>query len=269
MFSEVDRSLRALLIADVPLDPGEVDVSFDRPTREWSNKLTRPTVNLFLIDIRERTELRDQTLDVRPSPNGSAQTKRRPRRIDLTYVITAWANDAGDEHRLLSAVLGTMFRVHEMPVEHLNGQLSDADYPVMLRIMPPDFHISAADLWSVLDNELHASLTWVVTAPLDVFAPTEWPLVRTQELGYFAIGEEWRERFPQIGGTVQRAGGEVVAGARVEIVGTALRTRTDEQGRFRFGGIAHGRYTFRVEADGQEASETEMEVPADSYTIQV
>lgn len=269
MFSEVDRALRSLLVAEVPLDPSEVDISFDRPTREWSNKLTRPTVNLFLIDIRERTELRDQTLDIRSSPNGTAQTKRRPRRIDLTYVITAWANDAGDEHRLLSAVLAGMFRVPEMPSEHLNGVLTDADYPVALRIMPPDFHISAADLWSVLDNELHASLTWVATAPLDAFAAAERPLVHTQELGYFAVGEEWRESFPHIGGVVRQSDGEVVPEARVEIVGTAHRTVTDEQGRFRFRGIARGRYTVRVEADGDRTSETEMEVPADSYTIQV
>ncbi|MFQ5382433.1 MAG: Pvc16 family protein, partial [Dehalococcoidia bacterium] len=56
MFSEVDESLRSLLIADVPLDPASVDITFERPTREWSSRLSRPTVNLFLADVRERTE---------------------------------------------------------------------------------------------------------------------------------------------------------------------------------------------------------------------
>jgi len=270
LFSEVDESLRSLLTADVPLDPGDVDITFDRPTREWSSRLSRPTLNLFLADVRERTELRDQTLQVRPSPGGEADVKRKARRIDLTYCMTAWTADAGDEHRILAAVLACMFRNGEISSEHLRGGLAGADFPVAMRIMPPDFHIAPADLWSVLDNELHTSLTWVATAPLDAFAPSSVPLVRTTEISYAARGEDWRERYLHVAGVVRREGadGEAVAGATVRILGTAFGAVTDDQGRFDFPGVRAATYTWQVTSDG-EARELSLSVPADSYEIRV
>ena len=34
MFQDVDETLRAVLLADVPIKKAEVDIAFDRPTRE-------------------------------------------------------------------------------------------------------------------------------------------------------------------------------------------------------------------------------------------
>ena len=59
MFSDVDETLRSHLISDMPIHGGEVDIEFDRPTREWSSRLSKPTLNLFLFDVRERPEFRD------------------------------------------------------------------------------------------------------------------------------------------------------------------------------------------------------------------
>lgn len=270
MFSEVDDSLRALLVADVPIDPAAVDISFDRPTREWSNRLTRPTVNLFLSDIRERTELRSQQIQVRPSPDGTALLGRGERRIDLTYTVTAWANDPGDEHRILAAVLACMFRTGEVAEEHLQGGLAAAEHPLTMRIMPPDHHITAADLWSVLDNEIHASLTWVATAPLDAFAPITAPLVRTAEIGYAAVGDDWRESITRVAGVVRGSGegNPPLVGARVEILGTAFSAVTDRDGRFSFSGVRPNGYTWRVSVDGRE-HEVDMAIPSDDYIITI
>ena len=43
MFQDVDATLRALLLADVPIKKAEVDIAFDRPTRDWSSRLSKPT----------------------------------------------------------------------------------------------------------------------------------------------------------------------------------------------------------------------------------
>ena len=52
MLELIDESLEAFFRASVPLSATDVDVSFEPPDREWSAKLTRPTVNIFLWDIR-------------------------------------------------------------------------------------------------------------------------------------------------------------------------------------------------------------------------
>ena len=54
MFQDVDGTLRAVLMADVPIKKAEVEIAFDRPTRDWSSRLSKPTLNLFLFDVRER-----------------------------------------------------------------------------------------------------------------------------------------------------------------------------------------------------------------------
>ena len=59
MFNDLDESIRQLLIQKMPLDPGEVDVVFEMPDREWSNALSKPTINAYLYDIHENRDLRD------------------------------------------------------------------------------------------------------------------------------------------------------------------------------------------------------------------
>ena len=56
MLDLIDATLEAFFRATVPLSAQDVDVSFEPPDRDWSAKLTRPTVNLFLWDIRRSTD---------------------------------------------------------------------------------------------------------------------------------------------------------------------------------------------------------------------
>jgi len=58
MIDELDEVLRKFLIREIPIKNTDVDIKFDMPKREWSARLNRPTLNLFLYDIRENTKLR-------------------------------------------------------------------------------------------------------------------------------------------------------------------------------------------------------------------
>ena len=58
MIHDVDATLKELLVQKMPLDVSAVDVSFDMPNRDWSGRVNRPTLNLFLYDVRENHELR-------------------------------------------------------------------------------------------------------------------------------------------------------------------------------------------------------------------
>jgi len=58
MIDDLDDALRDLLVRELPIRDNEVDVSFDQPRREWSARLSRPSLNLYLYDIRENLRLR-------------------------------------------------------------------------------------------------------------------------------------------------------------------------------------------------------------------
>ncbi len=58
MLADLDETLRQLLIAELPVKNGELDISFDLPKRDWSSRISKPTVNLFLYDVRENNVLR-------------------------------------------------------------------------------------------------------------------------------------------------------------------------------------------------------------------
>ena len=68
--------------------------------------LSRPTLNLFMHDVRENNKLRTQQPYLENSLNGGmiGKVSPSPVRLDVHYMITAWANDPGDEHRLLGRV---------------------------------------------------------------------------------------------------------------------------------------------------------------------
>ncbi|MCC7366413.1 MAG: DUF4255 domain-containing protein [Dehalococcoidia bacterium] len=271
MFADVAESLRSLLVADMPIIGGEIDIAFDRPTREWSNRLTKPTLNLFLFDIRERPDMRDQAPMVSRTANGSALSQLPPRRIDLSYMVTAWSREPGDEHRILASAMGCTIRRGRIEADHLQGQLRESPVAVLLRPAPPDLHAKPADLWGVLDNELRASITWVATAPLDVYRPVEAPIVRTREAVVRAKDDDWAEGSLRVGGFAYR-GTDVLAGAgglAVGLKGTRHRAVTGDDGAFAFDHVAPGEYELVArDADGA-TTERRIVVPSESYDISV
>src|SRR5512146_557361 len=111
MLEDLDETIRQLLIAEMPVKNGEIEISFDQPKREWSARLSRPTLNLFLYDMRENAKLRHagQGWDIERLPDGTAIQRRKPFRADMHYLITAWATEPEDEHRLLARAFMALF----------------------------------------------------------------------------------------------------------------------------------------------------------------
>ena len=47
----------------MPTKKNEADLAFDQPNREWSARLNRPTLNIFLHDMHENVKLRTRHLE--------------------------------------------------------------------------------------------------------------------------------------------------------------------------------------------------------------
>src|SRR5436309_1834787 len=162
MIHDVDETLRTLVRRDA-LNGSDVEVAFDAPSKEWSARQNKPTVNLYLYDIREDLDRRRvQFEEIRADVDGrNIVVDRRvpPRKFKLSYLVTAWTQRAEDEHRLLSALLSCFLRHPTMPTDALAGALAQARMPILLNIaLPPPQDRSISDVWSALGGELKPSL---------------------------------------------------------------------------------------------------------------
>ena len=126
--ADLDEALRTLLKRELERHGFEgVDIAFDAPATDWSAKLTNPTVNLFLYDLRENVaEAEVTTRDIRV--NGVPIATPAPLRLEVTYSVTAWTKAVQDEHRLLSQVLAILFSHVSLPADLLEGRLASARY---------------------------------------------------------------------------------------------------------------------------------------------
>ena len=167
MINEVDETLRAVVKAQV-VSGTDVDVVFDAPTREWASRRNKPTLDLYLYDIREDLRRREVGVIERRNERGIVEERLQlPRFFKLAYLITAWTQRPEDEHRLLSAALGLFMRYDVMPLEYLTPLLAEAEIPLLIQIAyPPPENRQVSDVWSSLGGDLKPSIDLVVTLPI-------------------------------------------------------------------------------------------------------
>lgn len=272
MIADLDETIRQLLIAEMPIKNSEIDVSFHQPKREWSTRLTKPTVNLFLYDLRENPTLRQHQWErlhpeaLQPGNNGGnnqARLKRSPMRVDCFYMLTTWAAEPEDEHRLMTRSLMTLFRYPILPNDRLVGSMKDPLFDIQARLALHDRLTNPAEVWSALDNEMRPSVPYVITLALDPWTEVTGAIVRTLFLrsgqsntlpAYKKLVENTESILVDFGGTVYDAAqeNEPISGIEVAVKGTGLFTTTDKQGRFILGSLPPGDYTLVAwPADGK------------------
>jgi Pvc16 N-terminal domain/Carboxypeptidase regulatory-like domain len=274
MFDDLDETIRQLLIAEIPLKNAEVEISFDQPKREWSARQSKPTLNLFLYDVRENNVLRQPQWERLPgnSKDGQAHLKRTPFRVDCTYMLTTWASVPEDEHRLLTRSLLALFRFPILPADRLVGSLRNPPYDIQAVLARHDRLTNPAEVWSALDNEMRPSVSYIVTLALDPWKEITTPVVRTRTLhtgqsttlpSFRELSEDTREEMQLIGGKVTDSSrdGAPLSGIDVAIKGTGLFAKTDPEGRFVLGSVPSGSYTLVVWPLKGKPKEKKISIP--------
>jgi hypothetical protein len=271
MISDLNETIKQVLIKEGAFDPAEVDISFDTPDREWSASISKPTVNAYLYDIRENHQLRTTEWRVEKDENGVVTRKKSPSRVDLSYLITVWTNDIEDAHRLLWHVLWALSRYPILPEELLSGQLAGQHNPIKTTTAQPDgLFKNPADFWAALDNELKPSINYVVTLPLDLDIALTAPIVKTKVVEVKAPDTE-AERLVQIAGVVHEAGKPTQGIPQATVVAkeAGMTAKTNEQGRYSFPKLPEGKHTFQVLVSGKKVREVSITVPGASYDLEV
>jgi hypothetical protein len=163
VLSALDGSLRDFLRAEVPLRAEDVDIDFGTPDKEWSSRLTRSTVNLFLFDIR-RSAGRAVAGNATRERNGTQQRLFRAPLIKVRYLVTVWTAEPADEHRVLGDLLRLIAISGELPGRYLGGELADLGNPVELTLGADDA-VRSPDVWGPLGVPPRANLELAVVLP--------------------------------------------------------------------------------------------------------
>jgi hypothetical protein len=187
VIQDIDETVKELLVQKVPIDVSAVDIRFEMPTKDWASGVVKPTINLFLYDVRENHELRSN--ERFRTYNGAVAAERRaPVRVDFTYQVTVWTTDVSDEHQLLGRLLTTLLAFPVLPEEALRGAMQTQPLPLQAWIAQPDRTPNAWDFWGSLDGRLKAGLSYVVTASLEPLPAEEIGLVTEKVLKLREIG---------------------------------------------------------------------------------
>ncbi|HEY7075188.1 MAG TPA: Pvc16 family protein [Solirubrobacteraceae bacterium] len=258
--ADLDEALRTLLKRELEKHGFEgVEIAFDAPANDWSAKLTSPTVNLFLYDLRENlAEAEATTREVRM--NGVNSTAAPPMRLEVTYSVTAWTKAVEDEHRLLSQVLAILFSHPSLPGDLLNGRLASAAVYRGIETEVGRPKEEKADFWTSIGGRYKASIDFAVKLEIESGVTfTRGPEVRTQTMR-FQLADASRatmEELQRFGGVIRDAEGEPVEAAWVVMPELGRWTSTGRDGRFLFDGVRSGDHRVIARtADGQEASAT-------------
>src|SRR3954451_2794530 len=264
MLADLDETLRSLLKQELEVHGFEgVDIAFDAPARDWSGQLSKPTVNIFLYDLREAESLRTSEWS-RMSRDGRTLEGRPPMVMECSYAVTAWTQAVEDEHRLLSQVLGILYAYPEIPHDRLNGRLANGSqaWPIKGRVGQGKGEKS--DFWSAVGGQYKVSLDYVVRLSVDSGAKLErGPEVRTQTVRtrlsdgpQRAIVEMHRSV-----GRVSDKKGQPLGDVWITLPDTGMWTSSSADGRLRFDRPPPGRHRLLARtADGKEA-DAHLEVP--------
>ncbi len=287
MFDDVDEALRRLLIEEIPIRSNEIEIAFDQPRREWSARLNRPTLNIFLHDVRENAQLRQSHVQrQQPHPDRQQVALKRPEiRVDLHYMLTAWASEPEDEHRLLARSLLAFLRHRELPVEFLPNSLRNQPRPVAVSVAQYDTTFNPTDLWGVMDNDLRPCLNCMVTLTLDPHLPVTVPLVRVRELrvedmvvsslrqqnarlpngsaGQAELPEQ--EKWWTVGGHLRFASLQAI---HLSVVELDRDVPIAADGTFVIGNLREGAYTLEVSRGAETPVRHTITVPSGKYDIE-
>ncbi len=279
MFDDLDEALRRLLVRELPVKNGEVEIDFHQPRRDWSARLSRPTLNLFLYDVRENSKLRQAhpAWTLEPTPDGQVLQRRSPVRVDVHYILTTWATEPEDEHRLLGRALAVLFAHPQLPPELLPEALQDQPVPIQYLAAQEGELPNASDLWSAMDNEVRPAVVVVLTLAINPYQPFKTPLVQEHELRFGQARWPWLrhldevagvDSFWTVGGRVRgEDGGSVQAGVELALVEHGLAIPVGADGRFTIGPLRAGDYTLALTVAGHEARRCPISVPAPDYEL--
>jgi hypothetical protein len=277
MLDYIDNTLRQLFVTRVPGITSDLQVRFQPPDDDWRKEVStlgQIAINVYLVDLRENRRLRSNERS-RDISLGVITDTPAPRRVDCTYMITAWdpatpqpaVEPTINEHKLLWGVATALIDADPLDPRQIYFPLplplgfpdliADAELPTT--VLPHEGFAKHAEFWGTMPGNHHPwrpAVFLTVTLPVTIAPIAAGPMVTTRIIEYRITGKpETAEVYIGIGGTVLDATlvpPAPVPGAWVQIEdsgGVTLSTTvSDDLGRFIFDKLHQGNYFLRYRA---------------------
>jgi hypothetical protein len=285
VIADVDEVLRKMLIREIEIKGNEVDIQFDQPRREWSARLSKPTLNLFLFDVRENLRLRgSEQYSTVNRPDGTSEVRRNPVRMDLRYLMTAWVKEAEDEHLLLSSGLMGLLRNPFLPTDLFSERLKSQPHPCPIEVatFPPEAGPvdKFTEIWGVLDNEMRAGVVITITISVDPYKPLTFTQVRSREMRFMqdsgigkpadtiTVTKKLSKKYWVVSGDLKSQKYDISTLSLI-LVEKQQPVEVLEAGRFSLSGLAEGDYHLDILFNKKVIKRQKITVPGKDYDIQV
>ena len=270
MLADISQTLRDLIYSRAKLEPSDVDISFEAPSKEWVNSRTKPAISFFLYDLEENTELRRTAMEVMPirsasSGNSIGVRRMPPRRFNLHYMVSAISTVVEDEHHLLWRVMSALLKNPTLPEDVVPMSVKQLEVDLLGRVSQPDDGPRPIDLWNSLETAPRPALLYVLTVPVDLESEFTAPLVLTRTIRYQHIDGQLVDAIHHIGGRIVDKLGTPQVG--VEVRYSATRLKSDPSGRFVLVGVPEGEINVEVTVDGKKPRSYKLTVPAAHYDL--
>jgi Pvc16 N-terminal domain len=164
VLDRLNFSIENFLREETPLPASSIDISFETPDKDWSARLVRPTVNLFLHEIR-RSTARSVTGTFTKVGNGEHRREALAPFVRLRFAISVWTTDASDAHQLLGQLLSLVATAGSLPTAYLEPPLNVLGNRVEMALVGEEIR-SANDIWSGLGVAPRAAIDLAVVLPV-------------------------------------------------------------------------------------------------------
>jgi Pvc16 N-terminal domain/Carboxypeptidase regulatory-like domain len=270
VFDDLDASLAAVLAdAAAPAEVHSADVTFTVPDKDFAPG--QPTLDLFLHEVQENRDLRDDQPVTQHLSGGGWTSTRAPMRVDCTYLVTAWSPKAGglraaEEHRLLGLTLLWLGRFPVIPDSYLQGSLANPAQPFPLSTLVAQTREgqSMGEFWTALGIAPRPAFSLTVTVALQPFPDAgTFPDVTAVQVRTALLPD------PALQGRVFDPALAAVAGASVQLVEAGQSVTADQQGGFSFADVPFGAYTLAVQAAGHPDTTRHVDYEQDAQVHDV
>lgn len=188
MITDINDVIKNYLQDVLEHSTNDIDFSMLVPTKKFSESVVRKTVNIYLLDVKENLQQRQNEWDKKYTSDGKVENSAPPVMLDLYYVITCYAddNDIEKEHELFIDVLRGLYRFSSFFQEHLSSDFIEVASKMALELFPQkyiDEHLGH-QFWSAIDQNARPLISIKVTIPLDISYALSSTIVKVKEINY-------------------------------------------------------------------------------------
>lgn len=174
VIGDVTETLQSLLVGR-QAPQRTFDVSLKSPAEETIVASMKPVVNLFLFRVVENADRKNQPWQ----PRGPFTLQYPPLTLDLFYVLTPFAEDKVDEHKVLGEAMRILYDNAIIDPADLQGSLAHSGEEIKVDLCQFDVE-DLTRIWNALSKPYRLSVCYQVRI-VDIDSLIERPSRRVVE----------------------------------------------------------------------------------------